>query len=45
MLSADGGLKVLDAMGQPPFIPGRVSTESEKSSLPGSLPQLVEVKN
>jgi molybdate/tungstate transport system substrate-binding protein len=45
MLAADGGLKVLDSMGQPPFIPGRVSTESEKNGLPGSLPRLVEVKN
>jgi molybdate/tungstate transport system substrate-binding protein len=45
MLAADGGLKVLDSMGQPPFVPARVSTEKERNSLPGQLTGLVEVKN
>lgn len=45
MLAADGGLKILDEMGQPPFIPARVSTNQVKHSLPGSLSNLVEVKN
>jgi molybdate/tungstate transport system substrate-binding protein len=43
LLSADGGLKVLKAMGQPPFIPCRVSTQAVKNMLPGRLPDLVEV--
>lgn len=45
MLKPDGGLKVLEDMGQPPFIPARVSSAPVKESLPGNLPQLVEVKN
>jgi molybdate/tungstate transport system substrate-binding protein len=45
MLAADGGLKVLEDMGQPPFVPARVSSEQVKNSLPGGLPKLVEVKN
>jgi molybdate/tungstate transport system substrate-binding protein len=45
MLSPDGGLKVLQDMGQPPFIPARVSSMEIKNSLPGMLPELVEVKN
>ena len=45
MLSPDGGLKVLQDMGQPPFIPARVSSVEIKNSLPGKLPALVEVKN
>ncbi len=45
LMSADGGLKVLKEMGQPPFIPCRVSTEKAKSQLPSSLQNLVEVKN
>jgi len=44
LLSPDGGLKVLSDMGQPPFIPARVSTEAVKESLPGGLSKLVEVK-
>ena len=35
MLSPDGGLKVLKDMGQPPFVPTRVSSEQVKESLPG----------
>jgi molybdate/tungstate transport system substrate-binding protein len=45
MLSAEGGLKILADMGQPPFIPSRVSSVQIKESLPGNLPALVEVKN
>jgi len=44
MLSADGGLKVLKEMGQPPFIPCRVTTQAVKKSLPGNLGKLVEVR-
>jgi molybdate/tungstate transport system substrate-binding protein len=45
LMSADGGLKVLSDMGQPPFIPCRVPTEKEKSLLPTSLQPLVDVRN
>ncbi len=45
LMSADGGLKVLKEMGQPPFIPCRVPTDKAKSQLPSSLQGLVEVKN
>lgn len=44
LLSPDGGLKVLADMGQPPFIPPRVSTDAVKSGLPGGLAKLVEIK-
>ncbi len=45
LLSPEGGLKILADMGQPPFIPARVTTEAVKASLPASLQKLVEVKN
>jgi len=45
MLAPEGGLKVLEAMGQPPFIPVRVSSNQVKNSLPGGLPELAEVKD
>jgi molybdate/tungstate transport system substrate-binding protein len=45
LLSPDGGLKILEDMGQPPFIPCRVPTQEMKSMLPPSLQKLVEVKN
>jgi molybdate/tungstate transport system substrate-binding protein len=45
MLAADGGLKVLNDMGQPPFVPARVSSTTVQSSLPANLPKLVQVKN
>jgi molybdate/tungstate transport system substrate-binding protein len=45
MLAEDGGLKVLKEMGQPPFIPARVSSGQVMNQLPGSLSSLVEVKN
>ena len=45
LLSADGGLKILEEMGQPPFKPARVNDEATQKGLPGKLSQLVEVKN
>ncbi|MDY6973759.1 MAG: tungstate ABC transporter substrate-binding protein WtpA [Thermodesulfobacteriota bacterium] len=45
MLDPEGGLKVLQEMGQPPFIPCRVPTEIMKFSLPKTLQRLVEVKD
>jgi molybdate/tungstate transport system substrate-binding protein len=44
LLSPEGGLNVLQSMGQPPFIPARVTTEAVKNALPGELGALVEVK-
>ncbi|MFO7714421.1 tungstate ABC transporter substrate-binding protein WtpA [Desulfosarcina sp.] len=44
LLSADGGLKVLKDMGQPPFIPCRVPTQAMQDALPGNLSTLVEVR-
>jgi molybdate/tungstate transport system substrate-binding protein len=44
MLNPDGGLKVFEAMGQPPFVPGRVPTTEMKSLLPPELKDFVEVK-
>jgi len=45
LMSSNGGLKILKDMGQPPFIPCRVSSDKAKSQLPASLRNLVEVKN
>lgn len=45
VLDPEGGLKILDEMGQPPFIPARVPTQEMKDKLPESLQKLVEVKN
>ncbi|GAB6145530.1 tungstate ABC transporter substrate-binding protein WtpA [Desulfocicer niacini] len=45
LLSPEGGLKILEDMGQPPFIPARITSEAIKTSLPVSLQELVEVKN
>lgn len=36
-------MKVLAAMGQPPFIPSRVASEKELQMLPKGLQSLVEV--
>ena len=44
LLSADGGLKVLKEMGQPPFVPCRVTSDAVKDTLPDSLSKLVEVR-
>lgn len=44
MLDADGGLKILKEMGQPPFVPARVASEKMKVALPPQLQPLVTVK-
>ena len=44
LLSPDGGLKVLESMGQPPFVPCRVASDAVKTRLPGNLGTLVEVR-
>jgi molybdate/tungstate transport system substrate-binding protein len=45
LLNPNDGLKILDDMGQPPFIPCRVPTEEMWESLPETLKKLVEVQN
>jgi len=45
VLDPKGGLKVLDEMGQPPFVPCRVPTAAMKDLLPNELQKFVEVKN
>jgi molybdate/tungstate transport system substrate-binding protein len=45
MLAPAGGLKVLEDMGQPPFVPARVTSKQVQEALPGGLSKLVEVKN
>ncbi|MBW2115360.1 MAG: tungstate ABC transporter substrate-binding protein WtpA [Deltaproteobacteria bacterium] len=45
LMDPRGGLKVLQEMGQPPFIPCRVSTEKMKSQLPSSLQKWVGVRD
>jgi molybdate/tungstate transport system substrate-binding protein len=44
LLSADGGLKVLEELGQPPFVPCRVTSTVVQRALPGRLAELVEVR-
>jgi molybdate/tungstate transport system substrate-binding protein len=44
MLDPEGGLKILEEMGQPPYVPARVPSEDMKNELPGALKPLVEVK-
>ncbi len=44
LMDPTGGLKILQEMGQPPFIPGRVSTKEMKSKLPAGLKKLVEIR-
>ncbi len=44
MLDAQGGLKILKEMGQPPFIPCRVPTMEMKARLPRALRDLVEIR-
>ncbi|APG26421.1 molybdate ABC transporter substrate-binding protein [Syntrophotalea acetylenivorans] len=44
MLDPEGGLKVLEEMGQPPFVPARVPTKEMHALLPASLKPLVEIK-
>jgi len=45
LLNPSGGLAILKQMGQPPFIPGRVSTQAMKEKLPEILKKRVIVKN
>ncbi len=45
VLDSEGGLKILKEMGQPPFIPCRVPTQSMQQSLPQLLKKRVNVKN
>ena len=45
LMDPSGGLKVLQEMGQPPFIPCRVPTEKMKSQLPSSLQKWVGVRD
>ncbi|MBN2468834.1 MAG: tungstate ABC transporter substrate-binding protein WtpA [Deltaproteobacteria bacterium] len=45
IFNPQGGLKILQETGQPPFMPCRVPTEDMKRSLPPELQCLVEVKN
>ncbi len=44
MLDSSGGLKILEEMGQPPFIPARVSSEAMRAALPQQLQPLVAVQ-
>jgi molybdate/tungstate transport system substrate-binding protein len=44
MFAKDGGLAVLKSMGQPPFEPVRVPTQTMRGQLPKALQPLVEVK-
>jgi len=44
MLDSQGGLKILQEMGQPPFLPSRVPNEKMKQSLPKELHSVVGVK-
>ena len=45
LLSPDHGLKVLEEMGQPPFIPCRIPSEEMAGQLPAELKSLVEVRD
>jgi molybdate/tungstate transport system substrate-binding protein len=45
LLDAQGGLKILKEMGQPPFVPCRVPTKNMKALLPAELQDLVEIKD
>ncbi len=44
MLSPDNGLKILRDLGQPPFIPARVSSEEMKNKIPAVLASEIEVR-
>jgi molybdate/tungstate transport system substrate-binding protein len=44
LFDPDGGLKILENMGQPPFVPVRVPTEEMYGKVPARLKDLVEVK-
>ena len=44
MLDPEGGLKVLEEMGQPPFVPARIPSKDMLQDLPAKLRDLVVVK-
>lgn len=44
LLDPEGGLKVLEEMGQPPFVPCRVPSEKMKITLPATLRSRVETR-
>jgi molybdate/tungstate transport system substrate-binding protein len=44
MLDSSGGLKILEALGQPPFIPARVASDERTAVLPEQLQTLVTGK-
>ncbi|HDQ40249.1 MAG TPA: tungstate ABC transporter substrate-binding protein WtpA [Desulfonatronum sp.] len=43
LLDPEGGLKILEEMGQPIIAPSQVASEEIRQALPGRLPELVEV--
>lgn len=45
MLDPEGGMKILEEMGQPTFVPARVPSEEMKAKLPETLQALVEVRD
>ena len=45
LLNPEGGLAILKAKGQPPFIPARISSEKMMKLVPAPLQPLVEIKN
>lgn len=45
LMDPNGGLRVLREMGQPPFVPCRVSSEEARALLPAKLRTRVEVRN
>ncbi len=45
LMDKEGGLKVLDEQGQPPFIPCTVPSDDMKKLVPDEIKTLVEVKN
>ena len=45
LFAPDGGAKILEEQGQPPFVPARVPDAAMQAKLPEALKTLVEVKN
>lgn len=45
IIDPEGGLKILKDMGQPPFVPARVSNKEMYDALPASLKPLVEIQD
>jgi molybdate/tungstate transport system substrate-binding protein len=44
MLDPEGGLRILEELGQPPFTPARVPSQEVYRALPEPLRPLVEVR-